>query len=77
MTDICQSCALPFQSENQHGTNGDDGKFIDENFSVDDMVNYCSKFMDDVNKVMPKPLTREEFVQNLKTTLPNLKRWKN
>jgi len=90
MSDICQSCALPFRTEKQHGTNDDgslnsdycvycykDGKFIDEDFTVDDMANHCAKFMDEVNEVMPKPLSRDEFIQNLQTTLPNLKRWKN
>ena len=84
---FCQSCGMPLTDE-LLGTNADgsqnheyciycykDGSFTSD-CTMDDMIEFCSQFVDEVNKNMPKPLTKEEYKQMMREFFPSLKRWK-
>ena len=36
------------------------GKFLQE-CTMDEMIEHCSQFVDEVNKNMPQPMTKEEY----------------
>lgn len=85
---FCQSCGMPMTCIEDCGSNGDgsanfdfcrycyqDGRFL-QDCSMEEMVEHCAQFIDDVNKLMPAPLTQKEFRQMMQATLPTLKRWK-
>jgi predicted N-acetyltransferase YhbS len=85
---FCQSCGMPLTNKEGCGTNADgstnfdycqycykDGKFLKE-CTMDEMINHCSQFIDEVNKNMPKPITKEEYIQMMYGFFPMLKRWK-
>ena len=89
MTDMkfCQSCGMPLTDE-VLGTNADgsqnedyciycykDGAFT-KDCTMDEMIEFCAQFVDEVNKNLPKPITQEEYVAQMKQFFPNLKRWK-
>ena len=84
---FCQSCGMPL-TDDVLGTNADgsrieeycmycyrDGKFL-QDCTMDEMIEHCSQFIDEVNKQMPKPMTEEEYVQMMRGFFPMLKRWK-
>ena len=84
---FCQSCGMPL-TEELLGTNADgsknfdycqycfkDGKFL-QDCTMDEMIEHCAQFIDEVNKQMPKPMTRDEYVQMMRGFFPMLKRWK-
>jgi hypothetical protein len=84
---FCQSCGMPLNAENL-GTNADgsknedycmycykDGKFTND-CTMDEMIEFCAQFVDEVNKNMPKPMTKEEYKQVMRKYFPMLKRWK-
>ena len=84
---FCQSCGMPLNTENL-GTNADgsknenycmycykDGKFTND-CTMDEMIEFCAQFVDDVNKNMPKPMTKEEYKDMMRQYFPMLKRWK-
>lgn len=84
---FCQSCGMPLNDQ-MLGTNADgsknedycmycykDGKFL-QNCTLDEMIEHCSQFVDEVNKNMPKPMTKEEYKQMMRQYFPMLKRWK-
>ena len=84
---FCQSCGMPL-TEDVLGTNADgtknedycmycykDGKFL-QDCTMDEMIEHCSQFVDEVNKQMPKPMTKEEYKQMMRGFFPMLKRWK-
>lgn len=84
---FCQSCGMPL-TEEILGTNADgnknedycmycykDGQFL-QDCTMDEMIEHCSQFVDEVNKQMPKPMTKDEYKQMLKEYFPMLKRWK-
>lgn len=83
----CQSCGMPL-SEEMFGTNVDGSKnedwciycFKDGAFTMecnmDEMIEHCSQFVDEVNKNLPAPITREEYIGQLKVYFPRLKRWR-
>ena len=84
---FCQSCGMPL-TEQVLGTNADgsknkdycmycykDGKFLQE-CTMDEMIEHCSQFVDEVNKNMPKPMTKEEYKDMMRGFFPMLKRWK-
>ena len=52
-----------------------DGKFLQE-CTMDEMIEHCLQFIDEVNKQMPKPMTKEEYIGQLKMYFPHLKRWR-
>ena len=43
---------------------------------MDEMIEFCAQFVDEVNKNMPKPMTKEEYKQMMRQFFPTLKRWK-
>ena len=84
---FCQSCGMPL-TEEVLGTNADgrknedycmycykDGNFL-QDCTMDEMIEHCSQFVDEVNKQMPKPMTKEEYKQMMRGFFPMLKRWK-
>ena len=84
---FCQSCGMPLTDE-VLGTNADgsknedycmycykDGKFLQE-CTMEEMIEHCSQFIDEVNKQMPQPMTKEEYKQMMRGFFPMLKRWK-
>ena len=84
---FCQSCGMPL-TEDVLGTNADgsknddycmycykDGKFL-QDCTMDEMIEHCSQFVDEVNKQMPKPMTKEEYKQMMRGFFPMLKRWR-
>lgn len=86
---ICQSCGMPMDSDAIYGTNSDgsknseyciycykDGKFL-QNVTMDEMIEHCAQFIDEVNKGLPQPITKEEYIGQMKMYFPNLKRWHN
>jgi len=84
---FCQSCGMPL-TKDVLGTNADgsknedycmycykDGKFL-QDCTMDEMIEHCSQFVDEVNKQMPKPMTKEEYKQMMRGFFPMLKRWR-
>ena len=66
---FCQSCGMPLSPEvlgtNADGSKNDeycmycyrDGKFLQE-CSMEEMIEHCAQFVDEVNKGLPQPTTR-------------------
>ena len=52
-----------------------DGKFT-QDCTMDEMIEFCAQFVDEVNKNMPKPMTRDEYKDMMRQYFPMLKRWK-
>ena len=84
---FCQSCGMPLTPEIL-GTNADgskneeyciycykDGAFTGD-FTMEQMVEFCSQFVDEFNKNTGKNFTREEYKVELRKYFPTLKRWK-
>ncbi len=84
---FCQSCGMPLTKNEDCGTNADgstnfdycqycykDGKFL-QDCTMDEMIEHCAQFVDEVNKKMPKPMTKEEYKQLMRGFFPMLKRW--
>ena len=80
---------MPVMDESLFGTNTDgtknldyciycykDGKFT-QNFTMDEMIEHCAQFITNVNKNLDQPITREEYIGQMKMYFPNLKRWHN
>lgn len=85
---ICQSCGMPMDDKT-FGTNADgtqnhdyckycykNGKFTQPNFSMEDMIRFDLKFLDQMNKVGGTNYTPEEAEQMMREIFPTLKRWK-
>ena len=85
---FCQSCGMPLMRIADCGTNEDgstnfdycqycykDGKFV-QDCNMDEMIEHCTQFIDEVNKNMPKPMTKEEYKQMMQGFFPMLKRWR-
>lgn len=83
---FCQSCGMPL-TEEILGTNADgskneeyciycfkDGAFTGD-FTMEEMVEFCSQFVDEYNKNTGEHLTREEYKNVLREIYPHLKRW--
>ena len=43
---------------------------------MDEMIQHCAQFVDEVNKGLPKPITKEEYIGQMKMYFPHLKRWR-
>ena len=84
---FCQSCGMPL-TEEVLGTNVDgskneeycvycykDGKFLQE-CTMDEMIEHCAQFVGEVNKGLPQPMTKEEYIGQMKIYFPHLKRWR-
>ena len=52
-----------------------DGQFL-QDCTMDEMIEHCSQFVDEVNKNMPQPMTKEEYKQMMQGFFPMLKRWR-
>lgn len=84
---FCQSCGMPLNDEvlgsNADGSKNEDycmfcykdGKFTSD-CTMDKMIEFCAQFVDEVNKNMPKPMTKDEYKQMMRQYFPTLKRWK-
>lgn len=84
---FCQSCGMPLTEETL-GTNADGSKNKDyciycykngaftNDCTMDEMIEFCAQFIDEVNKNTPKPMTQEEYKQMMQQYFPMLKRWK-
>ena len=85
---FCQSCGMPLTSVDDCGTNANgsvnyeyckycyqEGRFL-QDCTMDEMIEHCAQFVDEVNKQMPKPMTREEYKQMMQGFFPMLKRWR-
>ena len=85
---FCQSCGMPLTSADNCGTNTDgstnydyckycyqDGKIL-QDCTMDEIIEHCAQFIDEVNKQMPKPMTRDEYKQMMQGFFPMLKRWR-
>ncbi len=85
---FCQSCGMPLTKNEDCGTNEDgstnfdycqycykDGRFL-QDCTMDEMIEHCSQFINEVNKNIPKPMTQEEYKQMMRGFFPMLKRWK-
>ncbi|MEE3476885.1 MAG: zinc ribbon domain-containing protein [Candidatus Cryptobacteroides sp.] len=79
---------MPLSSEDMCGTDADgsinyeyckycysQGRFL-QDFTMEEMAEHCSQFVDEVNKNMPQPLTREQYKQMMLGFFPMLKRWR-
>ena len=84
---FCQSCGMPL-TEEMLGTNADGSKNGDycsycykegaftNDCTMDEMIDHCAQFVDEVNKMMPQPMTKEEYKQMMRGFFPMLKRWR-
>ncbi len=84
---FCQSCGMPL-TEEMLGTNADGSKNGDycsycykegaftNDCTMDEMIEHCAQFVDEVNKNMPKPMTKEEYKGMMRQYFPQLKRWR-
>lgn len=85
---FCQSCGMPLTKNDDCGTNADGsinfdyckycyqgGKFL-QDCTMDEMIEHCAQFVDEVNKNLPQPMTREEYVNMMHSFFPMLRRWK-
>ena len=83
---FCQSCGMPL-TEELLGTNADgsknadyciycskDGRFV-QDCTMEEMIETCSQFVDEVNKSLPQPITKEEYKEQMRKYFPYLKRW--
>ncbi|MCQ2239780.1 MAG: zinc ribbon domain-containing protein [Bacteroidaceae bacterium] len=83
---FCQSCGMPLTDEIL-GTNADgsknedyciycykDGTFTG-NFTMEQMAEYCSMFVEEFNKNTGQNLTTAQYKELLLQHFPNLKRW--
>lgn len=79
---FCQSCAMPMEKDEQFGTNADGsknneyccycmqkGEFTEPNITVEQMVTKVSGIMQEMK--MPSFI-----INQVKTYIPTLKRWK-
>lgn len=84
---FCQSCGMPL-TEELLGTNADGslneeyckwcyekGEFL-QDCTMEEMIDFCVKFVDQVNGVSGTNYTPEEYKAQLQEYFPNLKRWK-
>ena len=84
---FCQSCGMPL-TEEVLGTNADgskneeyciycykDGQFL-QDCTMEEMIQFCAGFVDEVNKNLPEPITREQYIAQMRQWFPTLKRWK-
>ena len=43
---------------------------------MEEMIEHCAQFVGEVNKGLPKPITKEEYIGQMKMYFPHLKRWR-
>lgn len=84
---FCQSCGMPL-TDDLRGTNADGSKSDDYcvycykdgaftgNFTMEEMVEFCSMYVEEYNKNTGENLTCCEYKEVLRSFYPTLKRWK-
>ena len=81
---FCQSCGMPL-TEDVLGTNADGSKNEDycmycyrflQDCTMEEMIEHCAQFIGAVNEGLEKPITKEEYIGQMKTYFPQLKRWR-
>ena len=85
---FCQSCGMPLMRIADCGTNEDgstnfdycqycykDGKFL-QDCTMEEMIEHCAQFVGAVNEGLEKPITKEEYIGQMKIYFPHLKRWR-
>ena len=45
-------------------------------YTMEDMIDHCAQFVDEVNKMMPEPMTQEQYKEMMRGFFPMLKRWR-
>lgn len=83
---FCQSCGMPLTDEilctNADGSKSEeyciycfkDGAFTGD-FTMEEMIDFCSQFVEQYNKDSGQNLTQDEYKAMLRQYYPNLKRW--
>ncbi|HAC40690.1 MAG TPA: transcriptional regulator [Rikenellaceae bacterium] len=79
---------MPLTHKEDCGTNADgtvnydycqycykEGRFL-QDCTMNQMIEHCAQFLDEVNKNLPAPMTREQYIQMMQGFFPLLKRWK-
>ena len=66
---FCQSCGMPLTDCYR------DGKFL-QDCTMEEMIEHCAQFIGAVNEGLEKPITKEEYIGQMKTYFPQLKRWR-
>lgn len=85
---FCQSCGMPLTCNEDCGHNADgsinfdycqycyqNGKFL-QDCTMDQMIDHCAQFVDEVNKMMPEPMNAEQYKEMMRGFFPMLKRWR-
>lgn len=84
---VCQSCGMPMILTDQFGTNKDHSKNTDyccfcyeegnftQEFTMNEMIEHCAQFLDEFNREVERPLTREQAIGEMQKSFPSLKRW--
>ena len=67
---FCQSCGMPYCIFCYK-----DGEFL-QDVTMEGMIDHCVKYLDEMNQMMPKPMTEAEYRQMALAFFPTLKRWK-
>ena len=52
-----------------------DGKFL-QDCTMEEMIEHCAQFVGAVNEGLEKPITKEEYIGQMKMYFPHLKRWR-
>lgn len=86
---VCQSCGMPMTAHEQQGTNADgsinndycvycykDGNFTGE-MTMDEMIAACAAYPDALRDEHGNAISKEEYIANMKSYFPTLKRWRN
>ena len=84
---FCQSCGMPL-TDSILGTNADGSKNVDycmycykegkflQDLTMDEMIEHCAQFVGAVNEGLAQPITKEEYIRQMKMYFPHLKRWR-
>ncbi len=85
---FCQSCGMPLKKDSDCGTDSDgsrnfdychfcyrDGKFRQQ-CDMEGMIAFCARYIDEMNKKLPVPLTKEQYISQMRQYFPLLKRWR-
>lgn len=85
---FCQSCGMPLTSDDDCGTNADGNVCHDycrhcydhgrytQDLTMDQMIDHCAQFVDQVNQNMPEPITAEQYRDMMRAFFPMLIRWR-
>ena len=86
---LCQSCGMKLTQNSDCGTNADgsisydycrycykDGQFLQQ-CDMEGMIEHCTQFIDEMNKMLPHPVSIEEYREMARSFFPMLKRWRN